>query len=202
MAYIYKITNDINNKVYIGKTYFTIEKRFEEHCRDCIKRKNEHRPLYSAMRKYGIEHFSIELIEETSVPDEREKFWIEQYNSFKNGYNATLGGDGKAYVDIELIYALWKEGKRINQIQEITGYSEKTITSHLNNYGVTFLDRRRRATGKPVAKVDKNTNEIIEVFPSISAAAESINKSHRHIGEACNGKRKTAYGYKWKFLNK
>lgn len=95
MAYIYQIINDINNKIYIGKTEFSIDKRFKEHCSDAFKERNEKRPLYSAMRKYGIEHFHIELIEETDNPEEREKYWIEQKQSFKNGYNATLGGDGK-----------------------------------------------------------------------------------------------------------
>lgn len=49
MAYIYKITNDINDKVYIGKTEFAIEKRFKEHCQDALKAKSDNRPLYSAM---------------------------------------------------------------------------------------------------------------------------------------------------------
>ena len=60
MPYIYKITNDINNKVYIGKTLSTIDKRWKEHQRDSQKRRCEQRPLYSAIRKYGIEHFHIE----------------------------------------------------------------------------------------------------------------------------------------------
>ena len=78
MAYIYQIINDINQKVYIGKTEFSIEERFKEHCRDAFKDRNENRPLYAAMRKYGIEHFHIELIEETQEPEEREIYWIEQ----------------------------------------------------------------------------------------------------------------------------
>lgn len=41
MPYIYKITNDINNKIYIGKTLYTIEHRFKEHCKDSKKRQNE-----------------------------------------------------------------------------------------------------------------------------------------------------------------
>ena len=94
MAYIYKIVNDINNKVYIGKTEFSIEKRFKEHCRDS-KKEHQNRPLYNAMNKYGIEHFKIELIEECNNPEEREIYWIQHFDSYKNGYNATLGGDGK-----------------------------------------------------------------------------------------------------------
>ena len=48
------------------------------------------------MRKYGIEHFTIEAIEECpiNILSEREKYWISEFDSYHNGYNATLGGDG------------------------------------------------------------------------------------------------------------
>ena len=66
------------------------------------------------MRKYGIEHFHIELIEETDNPEEREIYWIEKYQTFKNGYNATLGGDGKKYIDYSLVIETY------NHLQNIT----------------------------------------------------------------------------------
>ena len=119
MAYIYKIVNDINQKVYIGKTEFSINKRFKEHCKDAFQYRTEKRPLYSAMRKYGIEHFHIELIEETNSPEEREIYWIEQYRSFKNGYNATLGGDGRAYLDYDVLIAAYKKNPNISQISKL-----------------------------------------------------------------------------------
>ena len=103
MAYIYKIENDINQKIYIGKTTRSLEERFAEHCRMSKLEGKEKRPLYAAMRKYGIEHFHISLIEETYEPEERERYWIEYFSSFKNGYNATQGGDGKSYLDYDLI---------------------------------------------------------------------------------------------------
>ena len=61
------------------------------------------------MRKYGIEHFSVVELEQTNDPEEREKYWIEKLRTFKNGYNATTGGDGKHYLDYDLIIALYKE---------------------------------------------------------------------------------------------
>lgn len=61
------------------------------------------------MRKYGIEHFHIELLEETSTPEEREIFWIESKRSFKNGYNATMGGDGRKYIDYDLVISLYQQ---------------------------------------------------------------------------------------------
>ena len=70
MPYIYQIVNDINDKVYVGKTNFSLEKRFKEHCKDVFKRDFEKRPLYSAMKKYGVEHFHIQLPEETDNQEE------------------------------------------------------------------------------------------------------------------------------------
>jgi len=76
---IYKIFNDVNDKVYIGKTLHSIEKRFAEHIADSKRKRNELRPLYAAMNKYGIEHFHVELIEtvDSTLLNEREKYWIQ-----------------------------------------------------------------------------------------------------------------------------
>lgn len=73
MSYIYKITNMINGKSYIGKTNLSIEKRFKEHCRDSKKERCENRPLYSAMNKYGIENFTVEQIDKCSADEADEK---------------------------------------------------------------------------------------------------------------------------------
>lgn len=66
MSYIYVITNDINNKQYVGKTNNSIEQRFREHINDSKKERCEKRPLYSAMNKYGIEHFLVKELEQCS----------------------------------------------------------------------------------------------------------------------------------------
>jgi len=111
MGYIYKIYNDINDKIYIGKTIFTIQERWQDHCQDYKKDKNEKRPLYNAMKKYGLEHFHIEEIEfvkDIEILSEREIYWISYYNSYYNGYNATKGGDGKSYLDYDLICSLYE----------------------------------------------------------------------------------------------
>lgn len=204
MAYIYEIINDINNKSYVGKTEFSLEKRFKEHCRDSQKKSSEKRPLYSAMRKYGLEHFSIHLLEETNNPNERERYWIEILGTFKNGYNATKGGDGAAYVDYDLILALYNKGYGVLQISNITNYDIGTIRKVLNNSGISYQERKQREyqqISKIVAQLDKDTEEIIAIYPSTEEANRALNKqSSGHISQVCNGKRKTAYGYKWKYL--
>lgn len=139
------------------------------------------------------------------IASEREIYWIEYYGSFKNGYNATMGGDGKRYADYDLIVSLYNEGKTNKEICEITKYSEKTVTMALNQANITSLDRRIRSHGgMSVLMLDKNTDEIINIFSSITQAENYLNKpsSRRHITEVCKGKRKTAYGYKWKYGNK
>lgn len=95
---IYKITNLINGKKYIGKTN-NWERRQKDHKRLAFKKehKEENKTLYKAIRKYGIEHFSFELIEKLedySIAGEKEKYWIKYYDSYKNGYNESEGGDG------------------------------------------------------------------------------------------------------------
>lgn len=205
MAYIYKITNDLNQKIYIGKTEKSIEKRFQEHCRDYSRNLSENRPLYAAMRKYGINHFHIELIEETDKPEERETYWIEVLGTFKYGYNATLGGDGKHYCDYDLIYDLYNQGKTIKEIAKILNYNEQTCSKALTNKKVTHEERVKRGIlshSKTIIQLDKDTNEILNIFTSITEAYKSMNKQHSgHIAEVCQGKRKTAYGYKWKYGN-
>lgn len=202
MAYIYQIENLINGKLYIGKSDYSLEKRFKEHCRDSKKPSLQNRPLYRAFNKYGIENFQISLIEETSTPDEREIFWIEQKQSFKNGYNATKGGDGKHYVDYELINTLWEKGYGPLEIAKLTGYCKETVSRGLKNSTVTqemIYARKFENQQKPVCKIDKQTDEILYVYKSISEA-ENYEKTNKHIQDVCKGKRKTAGGFKWKYL--
>ena len=96
MGYIYKITNQINGKIYIGQTRKTLQERMNAH----IKKASEYpnRYLYDAMNHYGYSNFSIALIEECSNSqlDEREIYWINYYDSTNHeiGYNLTSGGGG------------------------------------------------------------------------------------------------------------
>lgn len=95
---IYKITNKQNNKIYIGKSQ-NIEQRWQYHIYNYKTKTEWNKPLYKAFRKYGIDNFSFEIIEEINPynnkeADKKEKYWINYYDSFNNGYNATLGGDG------------------------------------------------------------------------------------------------------------
>lgn len=99
---IYKITNNINNKIYIGQSN-NIEKRFLQHKSPTAKHHFPHMPLYSAIEKYGVDNFTFEIVEECSLEelDSREQYWIGYYHSLveDNGYNIRGGGGNNCEND-------------------------------------------------------------------------------------------------------
>lgn len=155
------------------------------------------------MNKYGIEHFHIELVEECSIEQlsEREQYWIEYYKSYHDGYNATVGGDGKFYLDYEKIYQVYQETLNCKKTAEIVGCCADSVHDILHNiYHISpeVLQRNGKLSGqKKVAMLDKNTFEVLEVFASAKEAGQFLGKSHQHIHDVCNGKRNSAYGYDW-----
>ena len=213
MAHIYKITNDINGKIYIGKTEGPIEKRWKEHCRDYQRQRCEKRPLYSAMNKYGIEHFHIELLEETNEPEERERYWIEKLKSFKDGYNATIGGDGKRYLDYDIILKTYEELQNITQTALLLNVSKDTISRIVKEAGKEVKSSgeiAREKNGKPIKMFDSATQEFLRAFSTLADAARylkengySKGKSLRgicvHITGCARGERKQAYGFIWRY---
>lgn len=94
MIGIYKITNTINGHCYIGLST-NIKKRWLQHKLPYNWERESYKPLYKAFQKYGLENFIFEIIEECTPEQlgEREKFYIEKYDSIKNGYNLTAGGE-------------------------------------------------------------------------------------------------------------
>lgn len=96
-GYIYKITNNFNDKIYIGQTARDIDTRFAEHCSET----RGHSRLHNAIQKYGWRNFKIEEIEKIPLSklDEREIYWIKYYDSTnkEKGYNITKGGNNASF---------------------------------------------------------------------------------------------------------
>ena len=129
MVGIYKITNKINGKIYIGQSN-NCERRFQEHCAPS-RAKNSRIPVDLAIKKYGKENFSFEVVEQCNLEllNSREEYWIKYFNSIKDGYNCNAGGNqasigsnnGRAKLteeDIIVIRKAYAEHKKQKEIYE------------------------------------------------------------------------------------
>lgn len=101
MHYIYKLTNQISNKSYIGYTSRTPEQRFKSHCLSAKNGSNLH--LHCAIRKYGEDTWDIEILEESPNGEyllkERENYYISQYDNLYNMARGGQGGDLSQFID-------------------------------------------------------------------------------------------------------
>lgn len=92
---VYLVTNKINDKQYVGITNKTLEQRKENHMADV--RNGRGYALHKAIRKYGEDVFTWQVIDTAEIVEElteKEKHYIQQYNTYQKGYNLTLGGEG------------------------------------------------------------------------------------------------------------
>ncbi len=148
---IYKVTNLINNKIYIGKTVNTLEYRKKQHLSDA-KYKRHKMLLHRAIMKYGSENFVWEALDTVMFSDlllDLEKFYIKKYNcKHPNGYNLTDGGEGIC------------GHKFSEESRKKMSLAQKGIKSHM--------------FGKPMNQDTKNKISISKMGHPVSQ--ESINK--------------------------
>ena len=142
MGVIYKITNLINNKIYIGQTWKTEPQRWQEHVwRAFNDPSNDSIYLCNAIKKYGKENFKREIIDESNSVEElnnKEINYIKQYNTTDPniGYNICIGGSGHTRYDSETILNLYMKYKCIAQVAKILSASKDTISQRLKNMGI------------------------------------------------------------------
>lgn len=226
---IYKLTSP-SNKCYIGQTINLVERKRTLY--NPNKYYSGHR-LDNAIKKYGIENFQYEIIIQIVESnkeklreklDELEKFYIEKYDSYNNGYNMTLGGSGSngCFQTEESKRKISEKakgrkgsmlGRHLTEEQrnKISNFA-KTRTGEKNPfYGKTHSEEAKLKIGKansiPILQLDLNETIITE-FPSAKDAARSLGKprADSEIIKVCkgyispSGKRYiTALGYKWKY---
>lgn len=143
---IYKITNCVNNKSYIGQArniyiriYWHLQSTKNE------KAKDYNTPIHIAMRKYGIDNFELSVLEQCSANDlnDREQYWISYYNTYVHadnscGYNVTKGGKQSIRLiklldkDVKAIQVLLAEGK-LSMAEIASKYNvSKKLISRIN----------------------------------------------------------------------
>lgn len=138
MVGIYLIKNKINGKGYVGLSV-NIQKRWWDHRNKSMcsaKKEDIDKPLYKAIRKYGLENFELNILEECKQEELKEKeiFWIHKLDTYRKGYNATLGGDapsgdplkGESHgmsklTEEQVVFCrnAYKEGRRAREIYDI-----------------------------------------------------------------------------------
>jgi group I intron endonuclease len=140
---VYKITCNVNNKIYIGITSKGINERWKTHVQTAysLKNKDSNAIFKKAIRKYKPENFTIEIIDTANSEEEAEEkeiYYIKKYNSFafdenSNGYNSTRGGDGaKGYGHVPIVEIDIKTASVINEYASFAD-AEKAYGRRLNH---------------------------------------------------------------------
>lgn len=192
---IYIIKNRINSKVYIGQSV-NAAKRFISHCKKSSQRDGS--LIDSAIQKYGANNFWFEILEE-QVEDynEREKYWIQFYNSCTpNGYNISLGGENPpVFYGVESPVAAVKSPQEVKEIKEELRYTDLSLSEIASrhdiskrtvlriNQGLHYeeLDEEYpiRAVPNPNGKLtDEQVLEIIDILRYTYRQYENIAKQY------------------------
>ena len=247
MFQIYKITNLINQKKYVGSS-IDVPRRWRQHKEASINEKDHHYnyPLMKAFREFGIDNFKFEIVDTLSNYKEMiqvEHDWIIKENCmYPHGYNQTTKTDtpmldpdiakkmsdtkrekyGKQVCEIDENNNILRIWNSLAEAGEETGLDRYKISSVCNGTRITTGNRKFRflneegiilepqkktnqiqnhriiGTSKRVAKMNEN-NEILEIYDSISLAAEANHCDASAISKVCNGKRNKCGGFKWKY---
>lgn len=158
-GFIYKITNKVNGKSYIGQTRYTVEFRWRQH-----QYKKDNSYFHNAIHKYGVENFIVETIEECNVEDlnSREIFYIAKYDTFNNGYNLTIGGDGNRRLVLDEKYdeikSLYLSGFSSNKIATLYKVDKASIVKILKGLGVKIRSNKLNINAQELQELIKDYN--------------------------------------------
>lgn len=183
---IYKITCKINNKIYIGQTCETLQRRFKRHM-GYQKDKNNTK-FYRAVRRYGVKNFYIEEIDSANSQeelDEKELYWINKLNAVHNGYNSK-SSKGKCGGDT------LSNHQNKKQICEKLRVSKLGDNNPMRIYG-GLKGSKNGFSRKCVAIPVINPAKVL-IFDTITDCQKHFNiKSMTSIRRRCNGVTKSPY---------
>lgn len=171
---VYKITNLTNDKVYIGSSISGLIKRKRCHLTN-LKNNNHHSlKLQNSWNKYGRYNFKFEIIEYCSKLDilKREQYWIDYYNSYEKGYNASpIAGNcegREVKLETRLKIAKSLKGRKVNRTEE-----------HNRKLAITKY--------KPVTQYNSN-GIVINKFINLNEAVRVLGLSQSVASSYCRGK--------------
>lgn len=215
--FIYKATNKINGKAYIGQTVQP-EERFQQHHTD---RRNQNSIFHRAIDKYGADAFTWQILVKVDGKEnanKAEKHFIRRERTFKpNGYNMTKGGDGGSMWNAKAVVQLTTDGEFVSRfesscdagrhgfdhsdvnaccrgtIHTCAGYIFMFESDYLEN-GARKLVKCMPNNARAVIQCDLNGN-MIKRYPLIADAERETGIGHNLIVSCAKGRYKTAHGY-------
>ncbi|GAB4513494.1 MAG: hypothetical protein Tsb004_20660 [Allomuricauda sp.] len=207
---IYKATNKINNKVYIGASTTSLETRKNDHVN---KSKGTNRTTFQkAIGTFGPDAFTWEILDYATTTDElalKERCYIKRYNSYSNGYNSDSGGGFKKKVyKFDEIYGLIGVYSSLS-IAALTVFGRKTSVSNVSlgncksykgyywSYDKNFKvpnDTRKKRVGQYDLE-----NRLVQRFDSVAEASRCSGLSKSSISRVCRNERKQAGGFIWTY---
>ena len=212
---IYKVTNNINNKIYVGQTINTLEYRRNQHERSINYKNTRNNAFSRALKKYGINNFTWEVIDNADNLDQlnqKEEYWISKLNCL---------------IDSGLGYNIKRGGKKVINLTDNIIYDSANLCAKVENLNFSHICavcRGTRATtgGKvfrylsdegvpinPNTSIQPNTRGVTnlitgEEFPNCKAAVTSLNKKcASNLSNALKrGNGVCSYGgYLWKYTD-
>ena len=179
---IYKITNKINGKVYIGQTIRPVQYRFHRHINDAMRNIIDTH-FARAIRKYGPDQWLLEVIDNAETQEElnqKEQYWIQYYNSVEEGYNET-----------DAINKCGGNTYRSKTEEEMEVIKEKIRQTKIGN---------KNPMAKKIKRINIQTGEI-DIFETIINCAKAcgINNGKTSIITRLNGQIKSPFKGKWLF---
>lgn len=226
MGQVYKITNNVNKKCYVGITKHTFEKRYDY--KNWWESGSVNRLLRKSVLKYGIENFTVIILEDNicmTQLEEREKVYIKLFNSFvPNGYNLTTGGNYKYQISKESIeksiisrrerflkYGSSQKGKprnpesirKMNETQK-RQYAEGTRQPWNKGKKIGKMSEQAvlnsaKAHLKKVASYDKDGN-LVKIYEGLKFTKDD-GFNPAQVCLVCKGNAKTHRGFVFKYIN-
>ena len=175
MSYkIYKYTNNVNQKIYIGQTKLSLKERAQTNGRNY----RECRKFYNAIQKYGWENFTAEILEDGLTLEEanvRERFYIQSYNAMDDryGYNIDLGGHQNKMNDETKAIISYKARQRYRDPSKNPMYGKthspesKTLMSDIKHgalnpmYGRKWTDKQRAMCGTAGKRLNLSPERLL-----------------------------------------
>lgn len=196
IGHIYKITNKINGKIYIGQTIQTVKARWYRHCGKKSLSKNEmDMHIKRAILKYGKQNFEVETLEDcdSKFLNDREIYYISYYDSYKHGYNSTLGGQTatkpcKLSEEEQLnIVQIYKKGASLMELGREFNVDPGTIKGVLKRHSVPLRET------KTYKFCSEQRQEIVDAANNGISRKELMEKYHiskSYLSQLISGNRR------------